>query len=431
MADQQMTMATNIISTSTLPPSSPILTAMYNTTSSSGSTTQGGVGGGEGPLTMQQYSMGQLMTTFAPAGVLAERIVPPVWYALGFPGNSLSCVIWFGARMRRNNSSAVYLGSLALSDLSFLLLHLLYNLHTAWGHAVYNVPGGCEPFMLFFYFPQYLSVVLVAAFTVERYVAVCHPFLKEKLCTVRRAFLVVLLCSLLSLLLSSAQTYIWTFHPRLDSCNFREGASRGHDRSFMNIWNWVVDMTVFVGVPLVVLVFNGLVLREILRLSRNGVISRQQSQGRGGGGGGGNSTASTLTLLSVSFFLIITQVTATVVSNLQGAFPTGDWELTGEEARQDPTWASLFTYVAARKIIEMACLSHYACYFCVYCLTGKHFRREVVYLLTCHGRLRCLDPCLRTPSGQRHRRGERYSMVSSNGHTLATDTCSTAFTTTM
>ncbi|KAL8604397.1 hypothetical protein ACOMHN_042227 [Nucella lapillus] len=399
-------------SSSTLPP--PSSSDMNNTTTAST----------QGELTMNQYSMSQLMSTFAPAGVLAERIVPPIWYLIGFLGNTVSGVIWFGSRMRRNNSSAVYLGSLAVSDLTFLFLHMLYNLHIAWGYDVYNVHGGCEAFMFFFYFPQYLSVVLVAAFTIERYVAVCHPFLKEKLCTVRRAFLVVLLCAVLSIVLSSAQIYIWTFHHRLNACNVRDVAGEGQNRSFMSIWNWVVDMTMFMGVPLVVLIFNVLVLREIIKLSRNGVISRQQ-QNRSSGGGS-NNTASTLTLLSVSFFLIITQVTATIVSNLQGAFTTGDWTMTGNEARGDPTWSSLFNYLAARKIIDMICLSHFACYFFVYCLTGKHFRREVLYLATCHGQLHCVDRLLATS----HRR-ERYSMVSSNGHTLATDTFSTAFTTTM
>lgn len=367
-------------------------------------------------------SISDLIQEFAPAGVRAERIVPPLWYVIGFLGNPVSAIIWFGRRMRRNNSSAVYLGSLAVSDLVFLFLHLLYNLHVAWGYDVYNEYGGCEAFMFFFYLPQYLSVVLVAAFTIERYVAVCHPFLKEKWCTVRRAYGVVLLCAVLSACLSSAQTYIWTFYPQINVCNTRAEAAAGGHGSFWSVWTWVVDMTMFAFLPLVVLVFNVLVLSEIIRLSRNGVITRQQSRS-----GGTSNTASTLTLLSVSFFLVLTQLTATVVSNLQLAFPTGRQVLSDDEVRADPTWSRFFTYLDARKIVEALCLSHYACYFLVYCLTGKHFRREVVYLLTCHGRLHCLDRVL-----AKAHKGERYSMVSSNGHTLATDAgTSTAFTTSM
>ena len=291
----------------------------------------------------------------------------------------------------------------------------------AWGYDVYNEHGGCEAFMFFFYLPQYLCVELVAAFTIERYVAVCHPFLKEKWCTVRRAYGVVLFCTVLSAVLSSAQTYFWTFYPDLNICNVRAGAVEGGHGSFLNVWSWVVDGAMFFLVPIVVLSFNVRVLVEIIRLSRNGVITRQQSRS-----GGTSNTASTVTLLSVSFFLVVTQLTASVVSNLQMAFPLGGQLLSDEEVRADPTWSRFFTYLDARKIVETLCLSHYACYFLIYCLTGKHFRREVVYLLTCHGRLHCLDRVF-----VKAHKGERYSMVSSNGHTLATDACTTAFTTSM
>ncbi|KAK7451813.1 hypothetical protein BaRGS_00039805 [Batillaria attramentaria] len=362
-----------------------------------------------------------LFEEFSPTGTLAERVIPPVWYFVGFVGNPVSAVIWFGRRMRRNNSSAIYLGSLAVSDFVFLLLHLLYHLHTTWGYDIYNVDKGCEPFMFFFYIPQYLSVILVAAFTVERYTAVCHPFLKEKWCTVRRACILVILCVTFSTALASVQIYIWTYQPEYNACNLRSEAAAGGDKSLWAIWNWAVDIPILGVLPLVVLIFNALVLHEIIKLSKNGVITRQQ-----GRGSGGNNTASTLTLLSVSFFLIITQIMATVVTNLQPAFPIGDVMLTDTQVRADPTWTRLFTYMDARKITDVISISHFACYFVIYFLTGKHFRREVFFLATCQGRLHFLDRLV-----AKTRKGERYSMVSSNGHTLATDTCTTAFTTTM
>ncbi|KAL8570816.1 hypothetical protein ACOMHN_006965 [Nucella lapillus] len=371
----------------------------------------------------QRYTVSELIETFAPAGTWAERVAPPIWYLVSFIGNPVSAVIWFGARMRRNNSSAVYLGSLAVSDFLFLILHLLHTLHATWGLDMYNVPGGCEAFMFFFYIPQYLSVILVAAFTIERYVAVCHPFLKEKWCTVRRACVAVLICTGISAALSTAQIYIWTFYPGVNICNTRPQAAEGGDRSFWNVWTLVVDMLIFAVLPLVVLIFNVLVLREIVRLSRNGVITRQQ-QNRSEGS---STTASTLTLLSVSFYLIITQLTATIVNTLQMVYPPGDPLLTDAQIIEDDTWHAFFTYLDTRKILEAVCVSHYACYFFVYCLTGKHFRREVVYLFTCHGKFTCWDRRFLT----KDLRGERYSMVSSNGHSFNASSCTTAFTTSM
>ena len=261
-------------------------------------------------------------------------MVPPLWYLLGFMGNPISALVWSGRRMRRNNSSAVYLSALAVSDTIFLLLHLLYMLHVAWGHDVYNRAGGCEVFMMMFYAPQYMSVLLVAAFTAERYVAVCHPFLKEKWCTVRRACVATSLCLLLSLGIASVQAYIWTFHEPLNICNTRPSAAEGDHRSFWNVWTWAVEVVVFLALPLVVLVFNVLVLREIVRLSNDGVITRQQGRSHSSGS---STTTSTLTLLCVSFFFVVTQLTATIVTNLQLAFPTGSPFLTDSEVSEECT----------------------------------------------------------------------------------------------
>lgn len=331
-----------------------------------------------------RYDLSKLIEVFAPTAFTAERVVPPIWYIIGFLGNPASAVIWYGSRMRRNNSSAMYLGSLAVSDFIFLFLHLLHNLHVSYGHDVYNTFAGCEAFMFFFYVPQYLSVFLVAVFTIERYVAVCHPFLKEKWCTVKRAFILTGVCVILSMALSTGQIYAWTYDATYEMCTHRPEAMVGLEdmTSFVEVWNWVIDMTMFAALPLLVLVFNILVLREIIKLSSNGVIVRQQGRGgnhsstRGSGASGtSSSTASTVTLLSVSFFLIVTQLAATVVSNIQQAFPHGPVNMTDDEVRADPTWSAMFTYIEARKVIEVSC---YRCSILVV-VVWVFFRRLVGY----------------------------------------------------
>ena len=297
-----------------------------------------------------------------------------------------------------------------------------------------------QTFMFFFYTPQYLTVVLVATFTMERYVAVCHPFLKEKWCTVRRAAILVLILVVVCMLVSTGNIFMWTYlPPPYHMCTWRPAAYRGHPESFVHIWRWSVEMLVFAVLPLIVLIFNVMVIREIVRLANNGVViqGRRSSSITGGSGGGGsggntgsNTTASTLTLLSVSFFLIITQLVSTLISNIDSLFPTGPFLMTDEQITQDNTWSAFFTYMNTKKILDIVCMSHYSCYFFVYCLTGKHFRREVIYLLSGQGKIKCCQQLL----DARQRREQRYSMVSSNGHSLATTemsmshTVSTAFT---
>ena len=341
----------------------------------------------------------ELLLEFAPVGAWSERLIPPLWYFIGFLGNPLSAAIWFSKRMRRNNSSAIYLGALAISDTLFLFFHLLYILHTTWGYVTYNHPVACEIFHFLFYIPQYFATFLVLCFTVERYVAVCHPFVKEKLCTVKHAVILTTAVLTLSVAISLAQLYIWTYYEGPGICNIRTAS---YNPGFYHVWSWVTDVIIYGVFPLLTLVFNSLVISEILRMSRIPEL-RQQSRVQ--------HTASTVTLLVVSLYFVITQVTATLVARLEQSFPLGDVHLDDQQIRRDSTWSSFFCYIQARKLIEVLCLSHYAVYFLIYCMTGKRFREQVVQFLSFNGRLECvLKLC--SPSVTEE---ARYTMVATRG----------------
>jgi len=61
--------------------------------------------------------------------VQVDRAVTPIWYIIGVTGNALSAIVWMQRRMKANNSSAVYLVALSVSDLLFLLLHFVQVAH--------------------------------------------------------------------------------------------------------------------------------------------------------------------------------------------------------------------------------------------------------------------------------------------------------------
>lgn len=113
------------------------------------------------PLTLSE-----IYAVYAPASSLVDRYVTPVWYAVGFPGNLLAFAVWIRPRMR--HSSGCYLAALAAADFLFLLLHLVFEMQSAWGLRTLNAPVICEAFPVFFLALQYLSPLLVLAFTVER-----------------------------------------------------------------------------------------------------------------------------------------------------------------------------------------------------------------------------------------------------------------------
>lgn len=101
-----------------------------------------------------------------------------VWVGVG--GNLLCVWVWCASPLR-TLSSSVYLVWLAGSDTVFLA-----SVAGAWGGAL-GRPGWCPALTYATHASAGLSVWLVVAFTVERYVAVCRPLLRAAVCTVRRA----------------------------------------------------------------------------------------------------------------------------------------------------------------------------------------------------------------------------------------------------
>ena len=312
----------------------------------------------------------------APVATAIDRMITPVFYFIGIPCNPLCAFIWLGRHTRRSNSSAIYLGALSISHTVFLILHIFIELNYAWGIKTFDGYVSCELFYTIYYCPQYLAPLLVLGFTVERFIAVCYPFVKEKYCTVRRAVAVVVILLVFCFLLSCVQAYLWTFDEGYQMCNHRESLQKS---DFPRLWTWVTELVVFGIAPFAALIFNVLVMREIRSITTRGPAVMSS------GGSGGQTQASTMTLLTVSFYLICTWVPATLVYSLEREVPFGE-RLLPEDAE---VWNRHFTYYTVRKCVEEVTLSNSACYFFIYYLTGKHFRdrfREVMLPKRCVAR---------------------------------------------
>lgn len=120
-----------------------------------------------------------------------QFVAVPLLVAFGAAGNALSLMV-FRTPAFRAHSSSWYLAALAASDTLFLL-----NLLAVWaatprvGVDVFHRAGGCQAVTFLSHVAAFVSVWLVVAFTVERFVAVCYPLLRSAVCTVRRAKAVV------------------------------------------------------------------------------------------------------------------------------------------------------------------------------------------------------------------------------------------------
>ncbi|KAK7115640.1 hypothetical protein V1264_001474 [Littorina saxatilis] len=367
----------------------------------------------------------------APYAIFINKYVTPIWYVIGLTGNVISAFFWSSQRIRTCNTAAVYLTSLAVADFSYLALHIFYELEHPWLIHTLNVHGWCQLWNVLYMAATYFCVLLVCAFTCERFLSVCHPFKSERFGRTRspRIILVLLLASII---LGSPQAYFWQV--TLGECKVRE--SEVVPESFYTIWNWCTDMLIFGALPALVLVLNICVLRKIrsagrLRLSDSPVSQSgytrvvgsttkrggSKTNGPGGGVGGGgegvrsvkggttipsshtnsvngtttstsggshNFTATTVTLLWVSFYLIFTTLPVTIVYAIQTAIPLGR-PMPLEDMGKDPAWQTYISYYAARVIIREIGMSHHVGNVFIYLATSRRFRRQLSKLCSRRG----------------------------------------------
>nr|XP_012227673.1 PREDICTED: uncharacterized protein LOC105675254 [Linepithema humile] len=115
----------------------------------------------------------------------------PVFLCFFLLGNSLSVCVLFCTKLRYKSSS-IYLGALAMSDIGVLVMTFMKWI-TNWMEITITKEYCWEAllFSLNLLFRS-LSVWIVIAFTVQRYVVIKWPLLRRSLCTVNRAKIIVI-----------------------------------------------------------------------------------------------------------------------------------------------------------------------------------------------------------------------------------------------
>ncbi|VDI81483.1 Hypothetical predicted protein, partial [Mytilus galloprovincialis] len=297
---------------------------------------------------------------------IVGRYVTLLTYSIGFPGNIFALCIWLQKRM--SNSSGYYLAALALSDLLFLTLQVFHELNDTWEISTLDVKFLCEFYPIIFMTSQYLSPLLVLAFTVERYISICHPFKRERFCTTTRAMIVIVCLAIFCLCMNLIQGYFWSYNSQFAKCLPRPSAIKNGDKSLWSVWTWFSETVVFMLVPLLILFFNVLVINEARRLSKfekHQLKSHAKSHGN----------ATTVMLIAVSFYHIFTTFPVTIAVALYVQYNNSTYNLVDASALTHQ-WSSHFRYILVKSIIEEIGLTHYAFNFYIYLITGKIFREE-------------------------------------------------------
>ncbi|XP_010863977.1 thyrotropin-releasing hormone receptor b [Esox lucius] len=147
--------------------------------------------------------------------------------ALGIVGNGMVIMVVLTTKHMRTPTNC-YLVSLALADLIVLTAAGLPNItDSIFGTWVYG-HSGCLCITYLQYLGINASSCSITAFTVERYIAICHPIKAQFLCTLSRAkkiilyvWVVTLLYSVMWLYLSDVKEVVYENEVTIVTCGYK------------------------------------------------------------------------------------------------------------------------------------------------------------------------------------------------------------------
>ena len=190
-------------------------------------------------------------------------------FSIGFLGNLMVVlVVWRSKAM--HTPTNCYLVSLAVADILLLIsapLPTLIEFFIVVDQWIFGVVG-CSMMVFFQFLGVNVSSLSITAFTVERYIAICHPIRSQTICTVSRAMKIILglwtfgiLYCVPWLALTTTRTRVFSDGTTIECCDFKL------KRSYYLTY-FLTDLVLFYVIPLLVTsILYGLVAR-ILYASR-------------------------------------------------------------------------------------------------------------------------------------------------------------------
>ncbi|KAB0792753.1 hypothetical protein PPYR_14712 [Photinus pyralis] len=137
--------------------------------------------------------------------VIPITIIYVIIFVTGLIGNISTCVV-ISRNKSMHTATNYYLFSLAISDLLLLVSGLPQEVYCIWSRYPY-VFGQvfCVLRGLFSETSANATVLTITAFTVERYIAICHPFLSHTMSKLSRAVKFILIIWLVSIVFAVPQ----------------------------------------------------------------------------------------------------------------------------------------------------------------------------------------------------------------------------------
>jgi len=297
--------------------------------------------------------------------------VLPVVLLVGILGNILSIIV-LQSKTFRFTTTGVYLPITAAADTLFLLTGALEILEMAEIFDVreYNV-WTCRMYKVLHYTGGDVSIWLLVAFTFDRFVAVCFPLSKRRVCTWKRAVIASITIVLLSLAKNLHE--FWTRGPeyRANGQLRRICGSQKEYSFFLNyVRPWLVFAVVMAIPFILIMVFNCLIVYGLIKATRTRRMSVAVPASRASSATvpttGSSFRQTTFMCLSISFTFLICIAPSIVL-------------LIGK-----PYWKyrTNMAYKNAKAISNFLVFINHCINFFLYCVTGQRFRDELKAMWT-------------------------------------------------
>ncbi|XP_012215830.1 thyrotropin-releasing hormone receptor [Linepithema humile] len=294
----------------------------------------------------------------------------PTFLWLCVLGNVLCVCVLLGTKLRYNSSS-IYLGALAMSDSGVLTAAFLMWL--GWMQIIhYKVWLYVFLFGLRWLF-CFLSIWIVVAFTVQRYVVIKWPLLRRSWCTVSRAKTVVIGLLIFAIIYATP----WLIIQSLITLNF-DLEETHFEKSNLTYW-WtvllIIDAILTLVLPITMIVsFNTLIVCAIRKQNRvrenlflTPDVPNERKLSTASSASESNHIKVTKMLVIISSIFICLNAPIHISSFLHY------YDINADK----------YVVTFLRDMISYVfCLTNHGINFILYYATGENFRKEVIRICT-------------------------------------------------
>ncbi|XP_032871852.1 probable G-protein coupled receptor 139 [Amblyraja radiata] len=294
-----------------------------------------------------------------------NEIIYPILAAFGIPANVLTAVILHRGKCGLSRGITRYMVAMAISDLLVIILHVLlreiYIYHVS--NSFLSLSAVCPSNVYLRIVTVDYSVWLTVSFTFDRFVSICCPKLRVIYCTDRTAAVVIMSMCALCCIKYIPFNFMYESRFTVDSVKW---GCRPKPAYFTSVWwvafSWMCSISLSFLPFLLVLLFNGLTVRNIVAASR---VRRRLKALDGKDTETENRTKSIVLLFTVSGAYILLWTTATVTyisTRVTVNFVGGD--------QTSPSYIANDVGVLLMRISSCANT-------CIYGMTQSRFRQEV------------------------------------------------------